>query len=226
MINLYSLGLTESQIKSGPKDAVFPPRLNKAASKHWPAAVGTVSTNNPKKGWTQAITRFIKLAAEAGDYAFTNETSVNDRILTRLIYNRRQVVKFIDRNNVLDYLRTRNSKREVIVDRNGFSITVEAKCNQLTEDPTFIDVLGLGIRRPNGRWQQRLGPDVDIYLYNEGARMSQRWVLGYTIRVREYPVVPNMPAATTLELERFILENMYLPILKSNRPLKGIRNLF
>lgn len=222
-MNLLRLGVQRSWLSSLPKDSLFPLGLSPAVRGLWPAAIGLAKSQNPRTAWAQAIEQVVELAENKGIYPFRDSQSNNDKILLEFIKRRRAVVKFIDRNSILQYLRTRTSKRSVTLNPNGFVLNVDVTCVTITDDPTFIDAFGL--RRANGRREKILGPGLVFYMYNEGAGMSQRWHIGYTMTIDILPSIPGKPLATDADIEKFIMDVMYMPILRCYRPVNGLTNL-
>lgn len=222
-MNLLRLGVPNSWLSALPKDNLFPSGLNPAVRGLWPAAIRLARSQNPKTAWAQAIEQVIELAESKNLYPFRDNQSNNDKILLEFIKRRRAVVKFIDNNGILSYLRTRTSKRSVTVNPNGFVLNVDVTCVTIANDPTFIDAFGL--RRANGRRERILGQGLVFYMYNEGAGMSQRWHIGYTMTIDTLPSIPGNPLASDTDLEKFILDIMYMPILRCYRPVNGLTNL-
>ncbi len=222
-MNLNSLGIPP-QLQAQPPAADFmPPALNQSNSRFWPIAVGQAVGRNSVEQWTSAVKNFVRICMNNNTLAFSSDESNNDKILTRLIEARREIVRFLNRHKVLESLKTHKVSRRVRMTSSGFVITVDVQAQKLDEDPTILKLLG--VRQPNGRYTRNLLPDLTFFVYNEGARLSHRWHFGYDITVNIFPSLPGKNLPTVHEQERFILEVMYIPLVRCYRPRRSIHRL-
>jgi len=223
-MNLNSLGIPSQEQARSPTADFMPPSLNPASAKYWPIAVGKVQhLKNSRAAWTSAINEFVKLCEKNSVLAFTNSESDNDKILTRMIEARREIVRFINANKVLEDLKTYRVKRIVRMTTSGFTLTVDVQARQLDEDPTLMGVLGQ--RQMDGRYTRNLLSNLTFFVYNDGAKLSQRWHFGYDLSIDIFPNIPGKRLPTAAEQERFVLEVMYLPLVRCYRPKNSIHQL-
>jgi len=222
-MNLTSLGIPPLAQAKGPTIDTFPLAFNPNQEDLWPIALGAAKSKNPRQAWMQAVERFVELCRQKAVFAFHQHETDNDKIITRLLEARREIVRFIDQNKVLDELSTYKVQRIVRMTNTGFQLTVDVHARRITEDPTFMNRLSL--RQVNSRYTRNLRDNITFFVYNEGADLSQRWHFGYDIEINIFPNVPGKPLATTQEQERFVLDVMYLPLLRAYRPLNSIQRL-
>ena len=224
-MNLNSLGIPPQLQARHPEDDFMPPVFNPNCASFWPIAVGKARIlKNPKAAWYAAIKEFVKLCERKSRFAFTSDETNNDRILTRMIEARREIVRFVNAHKILDELKTYRVTRTVRMTTSGFCITVDIHAQQVLQDPTVIKVLGL--RQANGRFNRSLLSNLTFFVYNEGASLDQRWHFGYDLLIDIFPSLPGKRLATTHEQEKFILETMYLPLVRCYRPLNSMHRLF
>lgn len=222
-MNLSSLGITLQDQRTGPTEDNFPVGFNQQTSKYWPIAVGLVNNNDPKKAWKLTIEKFLDLCTRNNEFPFHHEQSRNDQILLELIKARRTVVKFIDTHKIMSEMPVLSASRIVTLTPTGFCLKVDAQARRKNDDPTFLTAMGLrrATSLSNVSWTRDLAANTQFFVYNDGARMSQRWHYGYTIEVPIFPHIPGNPLPSTKELEEFILHSMYMPILRAYRPING-----
>lgn len=215
------LGLTAIEYAKGPSK-LLPPTVNRSNVSLWEQAVGTVTTSNVKRAWEQALDRYLELCQENRVYPLAQQTSVNDRILNRMILGRRRVVNFVEKQGILKVAKVRRTLREATLEGIGFRLRVDASLAQLDTAGAKTLTEALRLRVKEG-WRTDLDKDVSFFVYNEGAHMSQRWHMGYEIYVPFLPVIPSNYFPSTDELEQCIL-GMYRNIQQAIRPY-GTRTL-
>jgi hypothetical protein len=181
-------------------------------------------TKDAQMDWDKVIESYVNECAQAGRYAFSDfHQTTNDECVERLREARRAVVKFINRSKILDLITLRNTHRTAMMTPTGFILCVSGQIR--LKDPTFPDWL---LRMPfprfniirsiDGRWSKPLGDNATFFAENEGAKSPDRWHIGYEIVVDYFPEIPNKPLPSKQELERFILDILWMPVLKSQRP--------
>lgn len=211
-MNLDHLGISPSWLGSVPTTATYPTRLNPQAKSLWPAALGKITSRNPRAAWLQAIEELYSLALKKNVNIYIDRSSSNDKILIELIHARRQVVNFLNKHRVVPQLKFRTTKRSVEMKRGGFLLTVDSRVEEV--DPELFAKLGL--RRASGRREIRLSNNVVFFVYNEGTSMSQRWHVGYEVFIDQIPFLAGNPKPTSRDMEEFIIK-MYLPVVRSYR---------
>lgn len=221
-MNLSSLGVPLNDQSRVPSNDSFPLTFNRNTEKLWPIAVGQTLVKEPKKAWESCIKTFVKLCDKEKLSPFSSFGISNDEILTSLIRCRRIVVKFMEQTDVLSDMQIYRNQRSVKLTNTGFSLRIDAQAKLKKDDPTILSRMGL---RKNssygGIWSRSLDNSIDFFVFNEGAKLDQRWHFGYEIRVDKFPYIPGNPLPSNAELEKFVLEVLYLPILRAYRPIGG-----
>ncbi|QDH83607.1 hypothetical protein [Achromobacter phage Motura] len=227
-MNLSSLGVSQMEQQSVPDEDSYPMMFNPNCERHWPVAVGMVKAKQPGAAWSQAIAEFIKLCEKAGQRPFTVEDSKNDLILTAFITARRAIVKFLEKHSVHRELKSYKVERRVAMTPTGFTLTVDVKCHAVKQDPTFIYAMGIrqgSHPRYPAYWKRDLQRNLEFFVANEGANLAQRWHYGYVINVDVFPVIPGKFTPSNAELEKFVMNNLYLSVLRAYRPLNSVTHL-
>lgn len=232
-INLYALGVPESEQNDVPDVNFMPLEFNSSAENLWKQAVSTVKTTDPKTAWARAVRKYLDLCSKADLFPFKYQQTKNDKVYEALVKARREVVKFMDRHELYAAFKPRSVTRQVSLLNHGFVIKAEARADVLDKDPKLIHVFGvfdnMGLRKSTEAhpsvWERSLDHNVRFFVANEGARMSQRWSFGYEIAIPMFPTVSGTHTPSNSELEHFILDVVYKPLVKAIRPLGTMHKL-
>jgi len=220
---LSSLGISPLQQGKPPTIDGFPIAFNPETKNEWALAVDATKDVDVVKThtrWVHCIRHFIDLCLQADKYPFYT-TSVNDQILDLLSKARITAVRYINKYNILDLVSLKNIKHSCHLTDKGFIIDVDANVN--LKDPTFKEYL---IKHclfkihlyDDHSVEAHLHDNVSFYYVNRGT--SQRLHFGYRITVPMFPRMPDNSIPKKQELEEFILNILWMPILKSHRPFK------
>jgi hypothetical protein len=231
---LSNLGIDPIVQARSPTPETFPPALNTNNKSVWSTAVAeTPSLKNPLEDWARCLKRYIELCEEQDVFPFqTFHESKNDQITDFLRQARQAVVKYINLSKLFDEVKMQTSHRQVQVTHNGFIITVYAKVT--VTDPSFEQWLQTmpyphfnSTRSIDGKWVKPVQSGVTMFVVNgeHGGHMNQRWHIGYEIECPMFPDVPTSGTPSKTELEHFIEEILWMPILRSHRPKKLLRRL-
>jgi hypothetical protein len=227
---LAHLGISDIDQARSPTADAFPHAFNINCKPQWDQAVGRVEpSDDPKVDWGLAIRNYVELCTSTDRYPFSNmKQSSNDQIVEHLKNARRAVVKFLNNSKFLNHVQIRTTARKVKMNNMGFSLDVFGQV--YIKDPTFVRWLlempypGFRIKH-EGRYIKHIGNDVTMVVYNEGANGTQRWHIGYEINCRLFPDLPGRNLPSKAELEKFILEVLFMPVLRSSRPYGYHRRL-
>lgn len=229
---LSNLGVTPIQQARTPTVDAFPLAFNTNARGEWGAAVQNLQTTGDTiKDWGLTIKEFVKLCTGRGVYPFQNvQQNRNDRITDYLRERRRQFVHFIDRSKFFEGVRVRTSNREVKATDTGFILRVTATA--YIKDPSFVQWLtqmpmpNFSFIKHEGRHTKVLGPGLIMFAENERqSRSPERWIIGYEITCPVFPDIPTSHTPSRAEIEAFVLDVLWMPILRSARPQKLLHRL-
>lgn len=223
---LSSLGVPVYMQTRTPTSSGYPLMFSSMCKHLWDEVLREYpATDNPVNDWYNVISLFTDKCSAAGKYPFTGyHQSINDAITDRLRNARRAVVRFIDKSKILSLTTVRNTHRRASMTDTGFVLTVYGDVH--LKDPTFPEwLLQMPyprfdiVRTIDNRWNKPLGDNATYFVQNQGALAKDRWIMGYDIRVDLFPEIPNRQLPSKSELERFILNTLWMPVLRSHRPL-------
>lgn len=229
---LSNLGVNPLHQAKAPTADQFPPAFNQNNRNVWTQAVlDLIPSGDGPQDWGTVIRRYVDLCTARGLFPFQNQhVSRNDQIVDYLRDRRRAFVRFVNQTGFFKDMAIRSTHRHVTVTDAGFVLTVYGKATIM--DPSFVQWLvkiplpafSL-IRSETGRHTKQLVDGINVFVENEGTLMSGRWHVGYDIQCPYYPDLPNDGAPSKAELERFILDVLWMPVLRSQRPLQTMYRL-
>lgn len=227
---LSQLGIPPAKQSLSPTPSDFPPAFNTNNRLIWAEAVrSTQMSDDAGLDWGTVIKAYVKLCVAKGTFPFSNtKQSTNDLIYQKLMTARKSVVKFMNLSKIMEHVVFRKTRREIVMTQVGFVVRVYG--DAVVQDPTFGEWLlkmpypGFNIKS-DGKWIKDLGRDTRFVVYNDYASGTQRWHVGYEITCSLFPEIPGHHLASKGELETFLLEVIWLPILKSHRPYRYHRRL-
>lgn len=226
-----NLGITDIQQGRTPTAETFPLAFNQNNKSLWEQAVHELIPKEPVLDWIAAIQRYVSLCEEHGVYAFQSvQQSRNDQIVDYLRERRRAFVKFIDFTSFFESIKLRTTDRKVVITNTGFVLTVTATAN--ITDPSFEKWLiqmpypRFELVKHEGRHWKTLQAGLRMFAYRDhGSNSPERWVIGYEINCPIYPDLPDIHLPSKQQLEKFVLDILWLPILRSTRPRKATHRL-
>lgn len=223
---LSNLGVTVLEQARPPTSNTFPPAFEQQNHHDWDAAViQLIPSGNALEDWAITIKRYVELCTARNVFPFqTLQQNRNDQITEFFRTRRRAFVKFIDRCNFFDNVTIRSTHHKVIVTDRGFILTIYAKAR--ISDPSFVKWLTEIpyprfdiVKDQQGRHIRQIMDGLDMFVINEAGNLPERWDVGYDIMCPFYPDIPNDHTPSKAEMERFILDILWMPILRSARPL-------
>jgi hypothetical protein len=197
----------------------------------WQKAVHELVPENPTVDWVRCIQRYVDLCTLRGVYPFQSvQQSRNDQISDYLRERRRAFVKFIDQTDFFEGVKLRTTDRKVVVTDKGFVLTVTATARIV--DPSFEKWLmempfpRFDLVKKEGRHWKTLQTGLRMFAYRDlGSNSPERWVVGYEITCPIYPDLPDKHLPSKQQLEKFVLDILYMPHLRAMRPKKALNRL-
>lgn len=228
---LTNLGITAIQQARTPTPDTFPLTFNPNNKSLWQQAVYELVPSDPVIDWVTTIQRYVALCETRGTYPFQSvQQSRNDQISDFLRDSRRAFVKFIDRTDFFAGVKLRTTDRKVVITDKGFVLTVSATAN--ISDPSFEKWLiempfpRFDLVKKEGRHWKTLQTGLRMFAYRDhGSNSPERWVVGYEITCPIYPDLPDQHLPSKQQLEKFVLDILWMPHLRAMRPKKMLHRL-
>jgi hypothetical protein len=225
---LSSLGVPQLDQARSPTVKGFPTGMNANNIAQWTEAVHKlIPSQEAARDWGTVIREYVRLCENYGVFPFSN-TAVdrNDEIQDILKMERENFVRFVNKNQFFHRIRIRSTHRNVHLTENGFVLRVYAKSR--IEDPSFIKWLEhlpqpftFPITQPQApnRYVKKLTHHLSVFVETEAINLPERWHVGYEISIPMFPTLPNEMLPSRQEVEDFILNILWLPLVRSMRPI-------
>lgn len=230
---LSNLGIPDIQQARPPTTKTFPSALNPNNRSVWEEAVKDLTASkHPQEDWGIVLRRYVDLCGQRGVYPFQSVAqSRNDDISDFLRTSRRELVKFIDRTDFFADIKLRSTQREITMTNNGFVLTVSGHSN--ITDPSFESWLTtvpfpkFDMIKHGGRYWKNIREGLRMFAYRDhGSNSTERWVIGYEISCNIYPDLPTQHLPSRDQLEKFVMDVLFMPHLRAIRPKKVLNRLF
>lgn len=229
---LSNLGVpVELQIRT-PTAKAMPPAFNPNNPVIWAYAVDMLKPipGQPYQEWAVCIKNYLDLCEKRQRFPFQDiHEGNNDKIVTFLKERRAAFVKFVNQTDLFEMLRFKSTHHKVTATDRGFILEVYAQM-QVT-DPTFFDWLThtplphFNPKTNAGEWRRPLIDGLSVFVRNERVNMKERWQIGYDIACPMYPDLPNNGVPSKAEIETFVLNIFWMPILRTLRPIRAMHRL-
>jgi hypothetical protein len=232
-IFLSNLGVGDIQQARSPTTKTFPPALNPNNKSVWAEAVNSLTpSKHPQEDWGHALRRYVDLCGQRGVYPFQSVAqSRNDDISDFLRSSRRELVKFIDRTDFFADIKLRSTQREINMTNQGFVLTVSGHAN--IPDPSFegwltkVPVPKFDLVKQGGRYWKTIQEGLRMFAYRDhGSNSTDRWIIGYEVSCHIYPDLPTQHLPSRDQLEKFVMDVLFMPHLRAIRPKKLLNRLF
>lgn len=230
---LTNLGVSVRDQLYSPSIDNMPGALNATCRQHWVDAVNAVSKlglHSTADIWSYTITTFVSLCVEHNEYPFLQDPdTVNSRILSSMKMQRSALVKFLtstpEFSAAIKSCSVSSVIRDVIFAESGCIIQCSAKLRW-----SFLDAVDLCSKLAFSRVTDscyKLSLGAGIVLEISANLADIRYTnLSYTITLDNLPYISNNYTPSEQEYKKFILDVMYIPLIKLSAPTIFSSRLF
>lgn len=226
---LSNLGLSIQEQQAGPLADAMPQAFNGDLTGLWKEAVEHQDTTDTLENrWAAVIDEFVTKAIAQGRFPFLRDPSQNNaEIMQELTAKRTSLMDYLTSQSklgeVFETHSLRSVERKVIFPEKGFIISVSVSLAIPTLD--FLDLMDtLSFKRVGQDYYEKdISADVRIFF----TAIDDRTVrFEYQIVSSMLPYITDNYSPTQGELEKFVLDTMYLPLIKMSRPSCFSKRLF
>lgn len=230
---LCNLGISERDQLLGPTTQNMPSKFNSAdaqAVRIWNESAALASERNDAlTNWGNCIREYISRCVSNNVFPYlTDPKLVNSTIFSKLQEQRQQLIDCLCLSKDLSrFIDTSVSKVTRYVDFIGpsFTITCSAKIRlDFFEASEIAKSLGF-VSNTEGYYKKDLGNGVSIAIESTLDQPSHT-NLCYQIHQDTLPYLANNYTPSKAELSKFILDIMYIPIIKMSSPTPFAQRLF
>ena len=229
---LFNLGVSERDQLLGPTKQNMPSKFNSACAEAveiWNRQVDAVKGLSGLEAWGYCIRNYVSSCVASSIFPYLNDPStINSSIFSKLQAQRKQLVDCLclskDLNQFIENSVSKIS-REVEFIGAGFIITCTARIRlDFFEAAEIAKSLGF-TSITEGYYKKDLGNGVCIALQSELDKPNYT-NLCYQICQDTLPYLASNYTPSRAELSKFILDIMYIPIIKMSSPTIFAQRLF
>ncbi len=204
----------------------YPKRFAPEAFKVWKKLVESTEFKTKCKtlsldlAWHTSIIDFLMMCEETGVFPFPNNTDTtrSDFIADFVRRGRIEIVKFFDECEFFKKVKIKKAYREYKRKDTGLTITSWADLQPI-KDPGFEKWLNRSpfprfLKAPDLRWTKIIRPNVVVWVRFVN---TNRVTVGFTIDVAGTITIPGKKTPKRKEVDKYIDNNIFLPVVRSHR---------
>lgn len=229
---LSNLGVSERDQLLGPTKQNMPSKFNSACAEAveiWNRQVDAAKSLSGLEAWGYCIRNYVSSCVASSIFPYlTDPSTINSSIFSKLQAQRKQLVDCLclskDLNKVIESSVSKVTRYVDFID-SGFTITCTARLRlDFFEAAKIAESLGF-TSSIEGYYKKDLGNGVSIALQSELDRPDYT-SLCYQICQDTLPYLASNYTPSRAELSKFILDIMYIPIIKMSSPTIFAQRLF
>lgn len=229
LMDLSIIGVPEACQGRQPTITAFPKKFSASSAKIWATMIQDKEYQARCRVWStldlvwhNTIQEFLSRCNTEGIFPFSNNspTAKNDYIQEFVRRARIALVKYVDESGLMANVRVHKAFREYIRKDNGLTITSWANLYPLKDEVGDFEKflvqqpLPRMMKQVDNRYQRIVIPHVRVWArYINKSRVK----IGFDIDVAGTIGVPNKPLAKRKEVDKYIDNNILLPIIRSHR---------
>ncbi len=227
LTDLSIIGVAEEFSSKLPSVYGYPKKFAKEAFEIWRQLVTSNefrtkcrSFGNINLAWHTAIQDFLSLCEDNGVFPFVNNTDTarNEFVTDFVRRSRIELVRFLNEIKIFEKIRVKKAFREYKRKERGLVIKSWAELYPV-EDPTFETWINTFpsprfLKTVNSKWYKILRPNLVVWIRIIN---KNRVTIGFDIEVAGSITVPGNKTPSRKEVDNFIDNNIFLPIIRSHR---------
>jgi hypothetical protein len=227
LTDLSIIGVPEDYFTKFPGVYGYPKKFAKEAFEVWKELVTSKefrtkcrSLGTIDLAWHVAIQDFLSLCEDRGVFPFINNTDTarNEFVTDFMRRGRIEIVRFLDEIKMFEKVRVKKAYREYRRKDTGLVIKSWAELFPV-EDPNFQTWINTFpsprfLKTVNNRWYKILRPNLIVWIRIIN---KSRVTIGFDIEVAGTITVPGNKTPTRKEVDSFIDNSIFLPIIRSHR---------
>lgn len=211
---LSGLGISLIDQDRVPSQAAFPRKFNPYASALWSIVISQLKDANPQRAWAAAIQKYLDMCQAKNVYPFREQSGNNQSLLNHLKQCRDLLIKVFETVHppLMSQYSVLQVQRSAELSAKGFTLSVVSTFT--LDDPTFKQhLVNLGFQQQSNKLYKKL----DVYTEVKFWFKNGKWYVEYSIQGPHIPeMLDKLPPKQ--RLEKFIIEDLWFPLTKSERP--------
>ncbi len=234
LTDLSIIGVPDQCQKRIPTATAYPRKFESRALSIWQSYVDTPEFKNWARRqsdldqvWHETIKQFLKLCEEQGVVPFANNTDTtrNEFLENAFSRSRIMLVRWFNEVKLFERVKVRKAFREYVANDKGLLIRSWAELFnvkdlqefeawlQQTPSPRFL-------KYPDNRWTKMVQPHIMVWVKIVN---SARIIVGYEIKLAGTINIPGKKTPSKKEVNRFIDNTLWFPIVRAHR-INAVKN--
>lgn len=228
LTDLSIIGVPSSQFTRMPGVAGFPQKFSRESQAVWNKLVMDeafkkrckVAPSNDLM-WHNAIQEFLSLCEHEGVFPFQNNPDLtrNEFVHDYVKRGRIALVKFLDETGIFDRVKVKKAYREYLRKDKGLVITSWAELYPVKDAEGFLKwaqqvPMPRFIKSVDSRYIKVVQPNVHTWIRYIN---SSRIYIGFSIEVPGVITIPGKPNPRRKDVDNYIDDFLFLPIIRAHR---------
>lgn len=233
LMDLSIIGVPEAGQKKIPNMTSYPQKFDPAGMAVWQEYVSSEEFKTWARGvgdldqvWHETIKTFLRRCEDQGVLPFKNNTDLTRNEFIQDAFNRSRImlVRWFDEVGLFERVKVRKAYREYIRNEKGITIRCWAELFPVkdagfeewlrkTPSPRFL-------KYPDGRWTKMVQPHITVWVKILNA---SRTIVGYEVKMAGTINIPGKKTPTKKEVNRFIDNTIWFPIVRAHR-IDAVKN--
>ncbi len=233
LMDLSIIGVPESGQQKIPNVTSYPTKFDVSGRPVWDELVSSDEFKNWARSngdldvvWHETIKKFLAMCGDQGVLPFKNNTDLTRNEYIQDAFNRSRImlVRWFDEVGFFERVRVRKAYREYVRNEKGLTIRCWAELFPV-KDAGFEDWLKKVpsprfLKYPDNRWIKMVQPHITVWVKILNA---SRTVVGYEVKMAGTINIPGKKTPTKKEVNRFIDNTIWFPIVRAHR-IDAIKN--
>lgn len=234
LTDLSIIGVPDAYQQKIPSITSYPRKFDGKALSIWQDYVSSPDYKNWARRtddldtvWHETIKNFLKLCEDQGILPFANNTDLTRNEFLQDAFNKSRImlVRWFDETKMFECVKVKKASREYILNEKGMTIRCWADLFTVKNLPEFETWLQKTpsprfLKYPDGRWTKLVQPHILVWVKILNAA---RVVVGYEIKLAGTINIPGKKTPTKKEVNKFIDNTLWYPIVRAHR-IDAIKN--
>lgn len=228
LMDLSIIGVPDAQQKKLPGLTSFPRKFDDRSRPVWEQYVSSPEYKSWARGvgdldtiWHETIKQFLKLCEGQGILPFSNNTDLTRNEFVQNAFNNSRImlVRWLDECKLFERVKVKKAYREYVMNEKGLTIRCWADLYPIKDLGAFEAWLKQVpmprfLKAPDNRWTKMVQPHIMVWVRMMNA---SRTVVGYEIKMVGTINIPGKKTPTKKEVNRFIDNTLWYPIVRAHR---------
>lgn len=234
LMDLSIIGVPDAYQQKIPTITAYPQKFDPSAMSVWTSLVSDPEYKAWAKSvadldvvWHETIKKFLAACNDQGVLPFKDNTDLTRNEYVQDAFNRSRImlVRWLDNIGMFERVKVKKAFREYVRNERGLTVRCWAELFPVKDAPGFEEWLRKTptprfLKYPDGRWTKMVQPHIMVWVKIQNA---SRIIVGYEVKLAGTINIPGKKTPTKKEVNRFIDNTVWFPIVRAHR-IAAIKN--